>query len=386
MSRIAFVTHICPHYRVRTFEILAGYHEVEYYFFSAADDWYWLPEHGVHAGNFRHDYLPGFRIGKTRFTPTLPLKLWRGRYDVYIKSINGRFALPVTYLVARLRGKPFILWTGVWARLDTPVHRLVFPLTRYIYRHADTVVVYGEHVKRYLMTEGVAEHKIVVAPHAIDNDAYARAVPPAETDALRRSLNIDPDAKVVLFIGRFEEHKGLDVLVDAFASLDRHDAVLVLAGAGSQRPAIERLARERGVADRVRFPGYVPPPETVAYYALAWVYVLPSVTTPVFKEPWGLVVNEAFNQGVPVIASDSVGAAAGGLIQHGVNGFIVPEGDRASLARAIATVLDDPQLRQAMSANARRIIAGWDNEEMVRGFRHAIDSVLSPPASARCPT
>jgi hypothetical protein len=77
----------------------------------------------------------------------------------------------------------------------------------------------------------------------------------------------------------------------------------------------------------VRFAGYVPSRETRPYYALADLFVLPSITTASFKEPWGLVVNEAFNQGVPVIASDAVGAAAGGLVQSGVNGLIVPERD-----------------------------------------------------------
>jgi glycosyltransferase involved in cell wall biosynthesis len=382
--RIAFVTHICPHYRVRTFETLARYCDVDFYFFSGADDWYWLPQHGVHAGNFRHEYLPGVRIGRTRWTPSLPFKLWRGAYDVYVKSINGRFALPVTYLVARLRGKPFVLWTGVWTRLGTVAHRLAFPLTRYIYRHADAIVVYGDHVKAYLVNEGVPEDRIFVAPHAIDNDSYNRAVPAAETDALRRDLGIAPDKNVVLFIGRFEEEKGLDVLIDAFASLDRRDAVLVLAGTGSLRSTVEARIRERKMEDRVRLPGYVPPSATVAYYALASVYVLPSVTTPFFKEPWGLVVNEAFNQGVPIIASDSVGAAAGGLVRHGVNGLIVPEGDRAALIRSLRQILDEPDLRRRLGSNARQAIHGWDNEQMVRGFRAAIDAVLPGSAGARC--
>ena len=64
---------------------------------------------------------------------------------------------------------------------------------------------------------------------------------------------------------------------------------------------------------------------------MADVYVLPSITTRLFKEPWGLVVNEAFNQGVPVIATDAVGAAAGGLVENGVNGFVVPEGNSRAI-------------------------------------------------------
>ncbi|MDQ7030856.1 MAG: glycosyltransferase [Ardenticatenia bacterium] len=158
--------------------------------------------------------------------------------------------------------------------------------------------------------------------------------------------------------------------------MQRDDAVLVIAGTGSQRSRLEQIVQERSVQERVRFVGYVPPEETVPYYALAWVYVLSSITLPEGRELWGLVINEAFNQGVPVIATDAVGAAAGGLVQDGVNGFVVPERDSLALARALRRILDDPDLRQQLSRNARCIIAGWDNERMVMGFRRAIEYVI----------
>jgi len=180
---------------------------------------------------------------------------------------------------------------------------------------------------------------------------------------------------VVLYLGRLEEEKGLPYLLEAFASLRRDNAVLVLAGTGSEKGRLERLSQELGIAENVRFGGYVPPEKAVPYYSIAWVYVLPSITTPYGKELWGLVINEAFNQGVPVIATDAVGAAAGGLVQDGVNGFVVPERDRVALAQAMRCILDNPDLRERFSQNARQIIAAWDNERMVMGFRQAIEYV-----------
>ena len=53
--KIAFVTNMCPHYRVKTFETLANYHNVEYYFFSMGDEWYWQQQNGVQAGAFHHE-------------------------------------------------------------------------------------------------------------------------------------------------------------------------------------------------------------------------------------------------------------------------------------------------------------------------------------------
>jgi glycosyltransferase involved in cell wall biosynthesis len=277
--------------------------------------------------------------------------------------------------MARLTGKPFILWTGVWIRLQSFGHRLIYPLVRHIYRHSDAIVVYGEHVKRFLVGEGVRADRIFVAAHAVDNSVYQRAVNPAEVAAVRLKHGIGVSAKVVLYIGRLEREKGLEHLITAFADIDDQDAILVLAGVGSQRAALESLAAVKGLTARIRFTGYLEPNETVDYYAMAWVYVLPSVTTRMFKEPWGLVVNEAFNQGVPVIATDAVGAAAGGLVQDGVNGSIIPEGDAQSLSRALRRVLGDRDLRERMSGSARETIGPWNNERMISGFRQAVEFV-----------
>lgn len=174
--KIAFVSNICPHYRIRTYELLAHTVDVDYYFYSAGDEWYWQHQHGVKRGKFHSQYLRGFYLGGTRVTPGIIPKLLFHHYDAYLKCINGRFILPVTYMIARLRRKPFILWTGIWMRLQTPAHRLFYPLTRYIYTHSDAVVVYGSHVKDFLINEGVSPEKIFVTTHAIDNEFYEKEV------------------------------------------------------------------------------------------------------------------------------------------------------------------------------------------------------------------
>ena len=375
--RIAFVHNFCSHYVAKFFESFARFYDVDYYFCTRGDEWYWLEPNGVMIGDFQHLFLPRFRIGRTCINPTLPIELLRGNYDVYIKCINGRFALPMTYLVAKLRRKPFILWTGIWCRLQTPFHRLFFPFTRFIYRHADAIVVYGEHVKYYLLSEGVRSERIFVAPPAVDNQFYNKKVSEKEKEKTRQHLGIGPEQKIILYVGRLEQSKGLQYLLRAFAALERDDAVLVLAGAGSYRGQLETHVRERGLIDRVRFPGYVPPEETVHYYASAWVSVLPSITTREFKEPWGLVVNEAFNQGLPVIVTDSVGAAAGGLVKHRENGFVIPERNHEGLAQALQSILDDIDLRRRLGNNTRRSIAVWSQDQRLQGLRKAIAYVLN---------
>ncbi|HKS83377.1 MAG TPA: glycosyltransferase family 4 protein [Candidatus Acidoferrales bacterium] len=369
--RLAFVTNFCPHYRVKTFELLAERFDADFYFYSDGSEWYWQKQHGTQKGNFAHEYLRGFWLFGTRITPWLPASLRRGDYQAVIKCSDGRFALAATYLTARLSRRPFILWTGIWSNIDSMFHRIAAPAIRHIYRRASAIAVYGEHVKRYLVRMGIPGEKIFVAAHAVDNELYAQQVPAEEIWKLRAKLRLKPTDRVILFLGRLEECKGLKYLLEAFRRV-KGDAALVIAGDGTERTSLENMAVDFGIEDRIRFAGYVAPEETIPYYAMAYALAFPSVTMREGKETWGLVVNEAMNQGLPVIASDIVGAAAGGLVRDGVNGFVVPERDAATLARAIESLLASNRLREEMSANARRIIAEWDNEQMVQGFERAI--------------
>lgn len=384
-TRIAVVHPFCTHYTGGLFEILARRFSARFFFFSDGEESYWQREHGVRSGGFPHEYLRGFRLGGTRITPSLPWKLLRAPADAIVSSIDGKFSLPVSYAAARAKRVPIILWTGLWRRLDTPIHRLLFPLTRHAYRHADAIIAYGEHVKRYLISEGVQQDRIFVETHSVDNTFYSRNVPEAEKLSLRVKLGIRPEQKVILYLGRLEEVKGIQYLIEAFALSAIRDAVLVIAGQGSERASLEGLVEKRHVQDKVRFAGYVSVDGTVPYYSIANVYVLPSVTVSEGRETWGLVVNEAFNQGVPVIATDAVGAAAGGFVRDGYNGLVVAERDSNALSEALVKVLEDDALRHMLSNGARATVALHNHERMADGFDAAIEYACRRPQVAAAP-
>lgn len=376
--RVVFVTNFCPHYRVRTFEILAERLDVDFLFFSEGQEWYWPSRHGLRKGEFPHEYLPGITVARTRIVPALIQRLWTREYDVIIKCINGRFALPVAYLIARLRRRPFVLWTGVWQRLQTPAHRLLYPLTRQIYRRADAVVVYGDHVRRFLVeSEGVRPERIFVAHHATDGEPYSQPLSDADRAELITRLNIPEGLPVILYAGRLEAAKGVTDLLRAFIDLGDINAVLLFVGEGSLAAELASAIAHTGVETRVRFVSGVSPESMPAYYSLADVLVLPSRTTPTTKETWGLVVNEAFYQGVPAITSDAVGAAAGGLVQHGRTGMIFPEQDTRALTHALRLLIEDEDLRRRLGAQAMHDIQTWNNERMVEGFVRAVKYVQS---------
>jgi len=360
--RVLFVTNFCPHYRVRTFELLAGRLDVEFVFFSSGQEWYWERRHGLRVGDFP------WRAVNTAGVAQL---VWRADVDVILKDIDGRLPLILAFLAAKLRRKPFVLWTGMWRHPRTFFHLLTYPLTRLLYRWSDAIAVYGEHVKAYLSSIGVAAEKVFVVSHAIDNAVYGRSVSEPERIALRARFGLG-ERPIVLFVGRLETSKGPDVLLEAFGRVPG-EAVLAFVGAGSLEARLNRQARGLGIKDRVVFAGYQAPENMVAWYAIADMLVLPSVTVRQGSEPWGLVVNEAMNQGIPVVASTAVGAAGGGLVQPGRNGLVVPERDAEALAAELSRLLNDPGLRRRLGAGARETIARWSNERMVAGFVAAVD-------------
>jgi glycosyltransferase involved in cell wall biosynthesis len=121
--------------------------------------------------------------------------------------------------------------------------------------------------------------------------------------------------------------------------------------------------------------GFQPPAQVRNFYAGADVLVLPSIPTRAFREPWGLVINEAMNRALPVIASDAVGAVAGGLVRHERNGLVVPAGDSDALAAALRRLHDDAGLRERLGAAAREDVRPYTFAAWAAGFSRALASV-----------
>ena len=119
----------------------------------------------------------------------------------------------------------------------------------------------------------------------------------------------------------------------------------------------------------------VSPVELRNLYAASDVLVLPSIPTRTFREPWGLVVNEAMNRGLPVIATDAVGAAAGGLVRDGRNGLVVPAGDSTALAEALGRLAGDAPLRARLGAAGAEDVRAFTHDAWARGFSEALASL-----------
>jgi glycosyltransferase involved in cell wall biosynthesis len=277
-----------------------------------------------------------------------------GEFRAVVAGTTGRVALPAAYRGARRAQAPFVLWASLWAQPRSLAGIAgALPLRR-IYRGADAVATYGPHVSAYVATRGA--RNVFEAPQAVDNEFWSADVP---------GTRLAPFQAV--FAGRLHWEKGLQALMEAWqdAGLDDEGATLVLVGPGPERA-------RAGATRTTRLLGPATAVEVRNFYGGADVVVVPSIPTRTFREPWGLVVNEAMNQGLPVIATDAVGAVAGGLLRHERNGLVVPAGDTRALAGALRRLHDDAQLRARLGAQGREDVRTHTPEAWAEGMSRAL--------------
>ncbi|HWC83242.1 MAG TPA: glycosyltransferase [Pseudonocardiaceae bacterium] len=184
-----------------------------------------------------------------------------------------------------------------------------------------------------------------------------------------------PTGRTVLFVGRLDQEKRVSDLLHALALLpERLDVRVELVGDGSCRAELEVLAQRLGVADRVRFHGFVSETELLAAHARSAVFCMPGVA-----ELQSIATMEAMAAGRPVVAADAV--ALPHLVRPGRNGWLFPPGDAAALAAALIRLFDEPGALSRMGAASRELIARHDLHASLARFESLYADVLGRPVA-----
>jgi glycosyltransferase involved in cell wall biosynthesis len=295
---------------------------------------------------------------KTRFdsyvyVPKRPLApLRRFSPHVVVVAGSGVWSSPanIAALAARRRyGWAVVPWWNTFTRERRSLpRRIAEPWVRYFFRSGDAWLAGGSRHARDVVRLGADPNRTVVAP--------LTALGP--NPPLERTGFVVPGEPRYLFVGRFIERKGIDVLLAAFRRVDRGE--LWLAGNGPLFPFVESEAR----GDlRIRLLGYADEESLPVLYREADVLVVPSLF-----EAWGLVVHEGLAYGLPVIATDQV-AAADDLIESGVNGYIVPAGSHEALASAMSSVAEwAPAKWQEAAVHTRETLPQYGIERAAEAF------------------
>ncbi len=220
---------------------------------------------------------------------------------------------------------------------------------------ADRVVAFSEH-EREAITRlyDAAWDGIEIIPCGVDVDRFR----PMDGEEARKSLGLQ-GSKVVLFVGRIEPLKGIDILLKAVAQLEQTEAVrtLIVGGESDGDMEVERLktlAAELGVSSQVGFVGRVEQQELPAYYNAADVCVVPS-----WYESFGLVALESMACGTPVVASRVGGLPT--IVRDGVTGYLVPWRCPEPFADRLDILLNNATINRTMgeAARSRALTMGW---------------------------
>lgn len=247
-------------------------------------------------------------------------------------------SLGLPYIVS-LRGSDVPFYNPRFALLD----RLIFQrLSRRVWRDARAVVANSEGL-RTLARQTAPGQEIAVIPNGVDTLLFH----PAAT-APAGPLEI-------VTVARLIPRKGIHHLINAVALLPP-GATLTIAGSGSEREALEQLAREQGVAEHVRFLGAVAHEDLPKLYRAGSVFVLPSL-----NEGMSNTVLEAMASGLPLVLTETGGTRE--LLEDGVNGFLVEKDSPASIADALRRYMDDPDLmfRQGVQSRRRAEQRAWSH-------------------------
>ena len=210
-------------------------------------------------------------------------------------------------------------------------------------------LIVSTHIERDDIAKlyGTSGARARVIPPGVDLSLFQ----PVDTLAARRELGL-ADKRVILYVGRIEPLKGLDILIKAVSMLhDAANAKLIIVGGGPEDDAemerLKNLASQLDISDIVSFTGAVSQERLPTYYSAADVFVLPS-----WYESFGLVALEAMSCGTPVVVS-----RVGGLrtfVENGKTGYLVPWRCPEAFARSMDMLLANPALRDAMGSAARR--------------------------------
>jgi glycosyltransferase involved in cell wall biosynthesis len=300
--------------------------------------------------------------------------LRRGGFSVIVEDLNK---LPF-YSPAFQKETPVLV--NIPHLFGTTVFsQAAFPLALYVYLQEQLIPgmykgcnfqVLSDSTREDLIRRRIPPERIRVVRSGIDHAYY---VPPADGHAR-------PPAPVLLYLGRLKKYKCIEhpirVLPDLLARAPGTEYWIV--GEGDYRGELERIAREAGVAEQVRFFGFKEGREKLEILHRSRVLVY---TSP--KEGWGLSVIEGNATGLPCVASDSPGLRES--VRDRITGFLVPHGDLPALRDRLTALLTDDALWRRMSAAGLAWAAGfnWDGmaEETLSLIRDSIGRGRLPEAS-----
>ena len=238
------------------------------------------------------------------------------------------------------------------------------PLVKYSLEQSDAVTAVSKYLADKTYQNFEPGKEIDIIPNFIDIDFYKRQ----EQDLLKRQIAPNEE-KILIHISNFRPVKRvIDTIKILYEVNKKHPSKLLLVGDGPERSEAEKLTRELGLSNNVRFMGKQT--SIVELLSISDVFLLPSQS-----ESFGLSALEAMACGVPVVASNIGGIPE--VVDHGETGYVAEFGDTDRMARYVNYLLDNPKKWEAFSKNSRqRAIDKFDDSLIVPMYESVYERVM----------
>jgi glycosyltransferase involved in cell wall biosynthesis len=374
-TRVLFLANIPSPYRVDFFNELGKQCELTVLFERETSDERDLSWYNNNFNNFQTIFLKGKKINKsTALCFSVFGYLKRELFDIIIV---GGYSTPTGMLaieILRKRKIPFILNTdGGIIKKDSTFKYL---MKKHYIGSASYWLSTGKHTTDYLVNYGANKHNIFIYPFTSLLQKDILANPPLENlkSEMKSRLNIKED-KIVLSIGQFIDRKGFDILLKACENLPKNFGVYIVGGSPTQEYI---NLKDELYLTNVHFIGFKSKEELKEYYSVSDLFVLPTR-----EDIWGLVINEAMANGLPVVTTDKCVAGLE-LVNDNENGFIIPVNNSSILAARITEVLIDQKVKEKMSKNSLDKIQRYTIENMAKVHVEIFNSILCKDKKYGC--
>lgn len=282
-------------------------------------------------------------------------------YDFIIVGTHGTPTSKLAMFYMRTLGIPYIL--NVDGMLSSELAGKSYinrQLRRLLFKGANAYFTSGCDTDYYIKQLGIDIINKCYHYHfsSIENKDIVEYDVEVNKEQLKNKLGV-VEKHMILCVTRFIPKKGVEVLINAFTTLNRNDIALVVIG-GDESIYDEVLINvNKKIRQHIFFPGFMQEAKLCQYYMAADVFVLPT-----HHDEWGLVINEAMAKGLPIITTDMCGAGLE-IIKNGENGFVIHDNDECELKNKIEYLIDNKEVREYMRRKNIEVAHKYTIEAMV---------------------
>ena len=349
--KVLFLTNIPSPYRVDFFNELGKYCELTVlYERKKADNREWISNKNI---NFKSVFLKGIKKGNDTALCFEVIKYLKEYYD---HIIIGGYSTPTGMLAIeflKFKKKKYILsCDGGFIRENES--KINYKIKKHFISGANIYLSTGKVCSKYLEYYGARKEKIYFYPFTSvhKDEILKRTLNPIEKENLKKELGIK-DKKIVIFVGQIIHRKGIDILLKAIKNVSGNIAFYIIGGQPTDeyKETIKKLD-----LDNIKFMDFMEKKLLFKYYQVSDLFVLPTR-----EDIWGLVVNEAMANGLPVISTYKCVAGVELINQ---NGRLINNEDYETLGKYINELLTDDDLLNNYSRMSLNNIKSYSIEEM----------------------